>query len=145
MLRNNFFPCLTAICVVLTLVFLPTHTAFANEEAENHNEQGDAYYEAKKYEDAMKEYTTALEIEEKTDKDKEKISMYQCNIGWVHFNLKKYDKAEEIFNAALANDSDNPNAYRGLATVYREQKKNQEALENFVEAGAKYSKQGKYQ
>lgn len=139
MLRNNFFPYLAAICVALMLVFLPTHTAFANEEAEKHNEQGDAYYEAKKYEDAMKEYMTAIEIEEKTDKDKEKISMYQCNVGWVHFNLKKYDKAEEIFNAALANDPDNPNAYRGLATVYKAQNKNDEAIKNFVEAGKNYA------
>ena len=62
-LKSNFLSCLIFIC--FALIILPNNT-FANEESEKYNAQGDEYYNAKKYKEAIEEYKLAIEIDNKT-------------------------------------------------------------------------------
>lgn len=113
------------------LMILPTQTVFANAEAEKHNSQGDVHYEAGKYEDAIKEYTAAIELEGDNP-------LYYENRGWSYYKLGNYDKALPEFNKAIQIDSGYTNAYEGRAWVYYEQGKKEDAKLNFNEVAGMY-------
>ena len=119
--------------------WLPTHTAFANEESSKLNEQGLAYRKAGNYQAAIEKYSEALKIEPNN-------STYYNNIGWAYFHWGKahYTEAEENFKKSIELNLDYDVAYRGLAHIYRKLEKNDDAIKNFIEAGKKFYKSKDY-
>ncbi len=127
-LRNNFLSYLAAIFIAVALVILPLQIAFANEESEKHFNQGENYYNSKKYQEAVNEYKAAISIENNN-------ADYYCSLAWAYYELKNYSLAEENFNTSLSLDKDTSNPYRGLAWLYRAQDQDEEAIKYFIEAG----------
>lgn len=142
MSRKNFVSCLTAILIALTLVFSSTQIAFANEEADKHNAQGNEYHNnaknAQDYEAAIREYTTAIEIDPN-------VSYYYSNRGGSYLELKNYVAAEADLKKALDLNENSAFAYNRLARVYHAQGKNDDAKANFITAAIKYYEQEKYE
>lgn len=130
-LRNNLFLHLATIFIALVLVILPTQAVSANEESDKHNSQGNDYYESKKYDDAIKEYTAAIAIENDNP-------IYYNNRGWAYFNSSKVDEALVDFNKTIQLDPDYANAYSGRASVYLNKGETDEAKINFKRAALIY-------
>ena len=123
-LRNNFLLYLTAIFIAVAVAILPKD-AFANEESEKHNAHGVDYYNNGKYTEAIKEYKLTIGIEKNN-------ARYYNNLGWVYKEMKDYPLAEENFNIAIQLNPNHSSAYRGLARMYHDQSKNDEAKKYFL-------------
>lgn len=122
MSRKNFVSCLTAIIIALTLVFSSTQTAFANEEADKHNVQGEKYYNEKKYDEAIKEFNAAIAIEPNT-------AGYHSNLGAAYLESKNYEAAITECQSAIAIEPNTALYHNNLGVAYSEFK-----IENYKEA-----------
>ena len=130
-LRNNLFLYVATMFVALTLVILPTQAVFANEESDKHNSQGNTYYNSEKYDDAIKEFTAAIAIEDNNP-------VYYNNRGWAYLNSSKNDEALVDFNKTIQLEPDYANAYSGRASVYLKKGETDEAKINFKRAALIY-------
>ena len=137
-MRNHFL-LWAAILIASLCSFLPTHTAFANEESDKHNLQGLEYFNAGNYQAAVTEFSEAIKIEPNN-------STYHNNIGWSYYSwgVPYYTSAEENFKEPIRLDVKHESAYRGLAHLYHTQGKNDDAINNFIEAGKKYYNKENY-
>ena len=142
MSRKKIVSCLAAILVALTLVFSSTQTAFANEESDKHNAQGNEYHNnaknAQDLEAAVREYTAAIEIDPNA-------AVYYSNRGGSYLALKNYVAAEADLKKALELNGNSAFAYNRLARVYHAQGKTEDAKTNFITAANKYSDNEKYE
>lgn len=68
------------------------------------------YDRMKQYEEAIRHYTTALQIREH--------STMASNMGSCYLNLGRIDEALECFLRAVRADGSNPNAYNNIAQLY---------------------------
>lgn len=71
---------------------------------------GLCYDRMKRYEEAIAQYTAALQIREH--------STVASNMGSCYLNLGRTDQALECFLRAVRADSKNPNAYNNIAQLY---------------------------
>lgn len=134
---RNFLVTCAAIFIAVVFAILPTQPVFASEESDKHNSQGDTYYEANKYEDAIKEYTEAITLEGNN-------ALYYHNRGWAYLNSSKDNEAMADFNKAIEIDSNFANAYNGRADIYLRQDKIDEAKRNFKKAALIYIDKEEY-
>mgnify|MGYP000508850971 CR=1 FL=1 len=126
--RRRAFLRLVAVFVVSLAVILSIQTAFANEESEKHYQQGEIYASAENYEQAIKEYTRAIEIDPND-------ATYYNNRGWAYYYQKKYAEAENDFKTALEKNPSNPSyAHRGMASVYLIKGNNDVAKEYYTKS-----------
>lgn len=75
----------------------------------------------KQYDEAIAQYTAALQIREH--------STVASNMGSCHLNLGHTDQALECFLRALRADSRNPNAYNNIAQLYIQLGEYEDAIE----------------
>jgi tetratricopeptide (TPR) repeat protein len=78
----------------------------------------------KKYDDAVAAYQKAATLDPPHPKAAAKL-------GMALFEAKRYDEAEVSLTDAIRADPDNAYNYYNLAIVYREQKKNKQAIEMY--------------
>jgi hypothetical protein len=102
-------------------LFLPTDTAT------NHLSQGVTLYEAGKYEEAVAEYTKAIELDPK-------LATAYYGRGLAYFKMKQYDSALADFNKALELDPRSSAAWVGRGIALEGLGKYKEALEAYNKA-----------
>jgi tetratricopeptide (TPR) repeat protein len=93
-------------------------------------EAGTAATAAGNFDEAIAKFTEAAQIAVATQKDGTKKEVcYECyyNVGYAYAQKKEYDKAEEAYNKALALKMDYADAYNGLASLYNNQGKIEQA------------------
>jgi len=100
-------------------LFLPTDTAT------NHLNQGVTLYEAGKYEEAVAEYTKAIELDPK---------LATAYYDLAYFKMKQYDSALADFNKALELDPRSSTAWVGRGIALEWLGKYKEALEAYNKA-----------
>lgn len=97
-----------------------------HSSAELHNNYGLALFYLDRYEDALREFEKAIEI------DRE-FSLPYINMGLIYLNKGEYEKAIDSLNHALKFDSGNPEAHYNLAVSYYRLEKKKEALTHYEE------------
>lgn len=75
-----------------------------------HTFNGLCYDRMERYEDAIAQYTTALQMREH--------STVASNMGSCYLNMGRTEEALECFLRAVRSDSKNPNAYNNIAQLY---------------------------
>ncbi|MCG4585545.1 tetratricopeptide repeat protein, partial [Anaerosalibacter bizertensis] len=92
-----------------------------NESPELYNELGNVYYDNKDYENAMKAYKKAVEI------DKDYVhSLY--NIALIHYRRWSFDKSIDLLNRVLKINKDYYEALTLLGDIYLKRENFDEAL-----------------
>lgn len=130
-LRNKFFLCLAVAFIACTLVILPTQAVFADTESEKHDSQGDIHFDAREYEDAVKEFTEAILLEDDNP-------LYYTKRGYAYYKSGDYDKALLDFNRAIQLDASYVDAYEGRAMVYFQQRKFDDVKINYKDIASIY-------
>ncbi|HEV3039493.1 MAG TPA: tetratricopeptide repeat protein [Candidatus Angelobacter sp.] len=98
----------------------------AKAEADAAMKRGEAAYAKGAWEEAIKEYSRALELDPK-------LYLAAVNIGDTYFAQKQMDKAGEWFAAAVRIDPDRETAYRYWGDALLGQGKMKEARSKFIE------------
>jgi hypothetical protein len=117
--------------IILSAIFPAFYALFAPAlfapSATDHLNQGVALYEAGKYEQAVAEYTKAIEL------DPNLASAYY-NRGLAYFKMKQYDLALADFNKATELNPNASAAWTGRGTALQGLGKYKEALEAYNKA-----------
>ena len=106
-----------------------------NLTADGHLTKGNAFYSEKKFEEALKEYETVIEM------DLYKSIAYY-NRGNAYHKLDKLEEALVEYNKAIEFDSEFANAYNNRGNVYFDLNKFDDAIKDFtktIELGLDYS------
>ena len=119
------------------MFLIASNTAWANEESDAHNKRGDGHFHVEDYQDALEEYTLAINIDDK-------VALYFSNRGWTYLCLKNYNAAKADFDTAILLDENLANAYRGRAELYNAQSNFDSAKKDFYKAGSLYYDSGNY-
>lgn len=75
------------------------------------NRQGDRYYDLEQYEEAVKSYTEAIQLQANN-------SMFYNNRGCAYDNLGEYDKAISDYNKAIELDPESSTVYNNRGYLY---------------------------
>ena len=75
------------------------------------NRQGDRYYDLEQYEEAVKSYTEAIQLQANN-------SMFYNNRGCAYDNLGEYDKAISDYNKAIELDPESSTVYNKRGYLY---------------------------
>ena len=105
--------------------------------ADEHFFKGNDYIDSEKNEEAVIEYTKAIEIVDY-------YPNYYRNRGIAYLKLNKYDEAKKDINKLFELDKENPNAYLLRAAFYYNQRIYEPAKENFMMAGKNFLKIKEY-
>lgn len=134
---RNFLVTCAAIFIAVVFAILPTQPVFASEESEKHHSQAQTYYKEGKYEDAIKEYTEAINLEGNN-------ALYYNNRGCAYLFSSKNNEALADFNKAIELDSNFETSYSGRAIIYLRQNRIDDAKINFLRAARIYIDKEKY-
>lgn len=104
--------------------------------ADAYAQLGVTYYRQKDNDQAMTYYQKALEINDQ-------IARVHSNVGTIYFETNQLAQAEAAFKKALEIDKHFVDAYRNLGSVYANQRKFDEALQQYLQA-YKYAPQDAY-
>ncbi|MDA3820259.1 MAG: tetratricopeptide repeat protein [Candidatus Delongbacteria bacterium] len=85
------------------------------------------YYEKGDYENAIKHYNTAIDLNSNNYE-------YYANRGGAYFKAKDYEKTHEDFNKAISLNPDNHIAYNNRGALYLKTGKPRQALNDFLKA-----------
>lgn len=99
----------------------------AQNTANYHKEEGNKHFKNRNYSDAIKAYTTAIQLAPKE-------SAYFSNRAACYLALKKYDQTIDDCNKALAIDPNFAKALRRRALAYMHQLKFDESIADFKKA-----------
>lgn len=106
--------------------------------AKNFREKGDAFFEAKNFEESLKQYKSALLIFQQHSPDHIEVGALHSVIGGIYLNQGKLDQALVAFQASQAIlEKREPNGlnilscYNNIGSVYQSQGKFDEALTEF--------------
>lgn len=91
------------------------------------NRQGDRYYDLEQYEEAVKSYTEAIQLQANN-------SMFYNNRGCAYGGLGEYDKAISDYNKAIELDSFNSTAYHNRGYTYNNLKEYEKAISDYGKA-----------
>ena len=80
--------------------------------------RGDAYSDIGKLKDALEDYDTSINLNEKYTKNNDAYVYAQK--GNIYKMSKKYEKALECYNIAISKDNTMPYAYCQRADYYKE-------------------------
>ena len=117
---------------------------YKSEASKKALEQLELFFTSKLPNDTKESYQLLQEVLRALDKEKElvarieklakanpRISQLQFFLAQVYVGFKRLDDAEKIYRAALK-DSSNGEAYLGLASIFRQQRKTKELLDNLA-------------
>jgi tetratricopeptide (TPR) repeat protein len=90
----------------------------------DHRGRGGAYWDMDKPQQAIREYTLALELNPSD-------AVAYRGRGWNYYHLKEYQQAINDFERALELDSNQSTAYNGLGQIYKILKEYAQALAHF--------------
>src|SRR5262249_6332974 len=94
--------------------------------AEQYNKQGDDYFEAKEYDDALEAYTKAVQLKP--------IASAYYHIGWINNDRENYDQAIAALQQAVRLNPNDAVAFAELGYSYRNLKRYPEALDAYHRA-----------
>jgi serine/threonine-protein phosphatase 5 len=98
------------------------------ENAEAHKTRGNEHFKLGKYEEALEDYTKAIEEDVE---DGKKAAIYYANRAFSHIKLENYGFAIEDATQAVAKDGTYPKGYYRRATAYFALGKYKNAVSNF--------------
>ena len=107
-----------------------TNAILKEKQALYYYNRGNSYFELSKYENAIKDYTEAINRDVNNPE-------YYDNRGRAYYESGKSKEALNDFNKAIDLSKTNPNPVRGVARVYRDQGNNEEAKKYFLESAKK--------
>jgi serine/threonine-protein phosphatase 5 len=98
------------------------------EQAEAHKAKGNDFFKESKYEEALEEYTKAIEA---NVTDGKKFAIYYANRAFTQLKLENYGFAIEDATNAIAKDATFPKGYYRRASAYFALGKYKQAAANF--------------
>lgn len=93
----------------------------------DYNREGDRYYDLEQYEEAVKSYTEAIQLQANN-------SMFYNNRGYVYGGLGEYDKAIDDYSRSIELNPNNADSHVNRGYVYDKLKRYNEAISDYCRA-----------
>src|SRR2546425_7206946 len=109
-----------------TVVRKPRSPVRRGITAEQYNKQGDEFFTAEEYDDALEAYNKAVQLKP--------IASAFYHIGWIHNDQKSYAQAIQPLRQAISIKPDYALGYAELGYSYRKLGRAQDALDGYRRA-----------